>query len=216
MKLYYNPLSTYSQKVMIAFNEKDIAYDGEVVDLMTPEGRAAYEQIYPIGKLPFLKPSDDWQVPESTAIIEYLDDNFAQTPRLIPAGGGDAARQVRLMDRMADLYFNDPVTELLFQGFGFRAKDDERAARARKFIEVTYDHWNQRLASQPWLCGEALTIADCAAIPPLFYAQIAAPFERYANVAAYWQRAQKRPSYAKARAEFEPIWEEIAAGRHVA
>lgn len=41
MKLYYNPLSTYSQKVMIAFNEKAIAYEPALVDLLTPEGRAA-------------------------------------------------------------------------------------------------------------------------------------------------------------------------------
>jgi glutathione S-transferase len=36
MKLYYNPLSTYSQKVMIAFNEKGLAYEPEIVNLMSP------------------------------------------------------------------------------------------------------------------------------------------------------------------------------------
>src|SRR6478752_208925 len=103
MKLYYNPMSSYSQKAMIAFNEKGIEYEPELVDLMSPEAREAYEKIHPLGKVPLFKPSDDWSVPESTTIIEYLDDKFPDTPRMIPAGGGDAARQVRLMDRMADL-----------------------------------------------------------------------------------------------------------------
>lgn len=211
MKLYYNPLSTYSQKVLIAFKEKGIAYTPEVVDLMSPEARAAYEQVNPFGKVPFLKPSEDWSVPESTTIIEYLEDRFPDTPRLIPPGGGDAARQVRFMDRMADLYYNEPLVELLFQQLGFRKPDEERAARARRYITLTYSHWDRRVASQPWLCGDAFTMADCSVIPVMFYAQGVMPFTEYRNVVAYWKRAQERPSYMEVRAEFEPIWRAIGA-----
>jgi glutathione S-transferase len=155
-------------------------------------------------------------VPESTTIIEYLDDKFPKTPRLIPAAGGDAARQVRFVDRMADLYFNDPIVELLFQKFGFRPQDEERAARSRKVIGISYQHFDKRLGSQTWMCGDAFTMADCAAIPALFYAQVVSPFEGHANVVAYWRRAQQRPSYAKVRAEFEPIWDERMAQRKAA
>ena len=168
MKLYYNPLSTYCQKVMIAFNEKGITYEPIFVNLMTPEGRAAYEKTNPLGKLPFLKPSDDWQV---------------------------------------------PVTELLFQQAGFRGKDEDKAARSRKYIAMSYAHWDTRLASQQWMCGNDFSMADCAAIPSMFYAQMAAPFEAFANVTAYWRRAQERASYVKVRAEFEPIWNNLMAAR---
>jgi len=216
MKLYYNPLSTYSQKVMIAFNEKGLAYEPEIVNLMSPDSRAAYEKVNPICKVPFLKASGDWVVPESTTIIEYLEDKFPKTPRLIPAAGGDAARQVRFMDRMADLYLNDPIVELLFQKFGFRPQDEARAARSRKYIDISYEHFDNRLGARTWMCGDAFTMADCAAIPALFYAQVVAPFDRHANVAAYWRRAQQRPSYAKVKAEFEPIWDERMAQRKAA
>ena len=211
MKLYYNPLSTYCQKAMIAFNEKGLAYEPSIVNLMTAEGRAAYEQVNPLGKIPFLKPSEDWQVPESTSIVEYLEDKFPKTARLIPAAGGDAARQVRFMDRMSDFYYNEPVVELAFQQLGFRAKDDAKAARARKYVAMTYAHWDKRLASQAWMCGESFSLADCAAIPAMFYAQTAAPFDAFPNVVAYWRRAQLRPSYVKVRAEFEPIWNSMMA-----
>ena len=211
MKLYYFPLSTYSQKVMIAFNEKGIGYEPIVVQLLVPEERAAYEKIYPIGKVPFLQAADDHQVPESTSIIEYLEDKFPGTPRLIPEGNGDAPRQVRFMDRMTDLYFTEPVSELVSQQLGLRAKDDDKAARARKYIALTYAHWDQRLASRRWLCGEDFSMADCAAIPTLFYAQALMPFSGHPHIAAYWQRAQQRPSYAKVRAEFEPLWNEMIA-----
>lgn len=205
MKLYYSPLSTYSQKAMIAFNEKGIAYEPQLVDLFSPDGRAAYEEINPLGKVPYFKPSDDWDVPESTSIIEYLEDQFRDAPRLIPSDG-EAARQVRFVDRMADLYLNDPIVELLFQKIGFRAKDEAKAAKMHKYATLSYEHCDRRLANQPWMCGEAFSMADCATIPPLFYAQTALPFDAYPNLVAYWQRAQQRPSYAKVRAEFEPIW----------
>jgi|SRR5579863_5118346 len=207
MQLYYNPLSTYSQKVMIAFNEKGLGYTPELVDLGSPDARAAYERIYPLGKVPFLKATSDWHVPESTSIIEYLDDKFPDAPRLIPTGSGDAARQVRFMDRLTDLYFDEPIVDLLLQQIGIRPKESASEQRARKYIGVTYSHWEQRLASRSWLCGEHFTMADCAAIPPLFYAQFVAPFTEQPNIVRYWQRAQQRPSYQKVRAEFEPIWQ---------
>jgi len=204
MKLYYNPMSSYSQKAMIAFNEKGIEYEPELVDLMSPEAREAYEKIHPLGKVPLFKPSDDWSVPESTTIIEYLDDKFPDTPRMIPAGGGDAARQVRLMDRMADLYLNDPTRELMFQKHGF--KPENEAQRANRYIQGMYEHFDKRLANQEWVCG-TFSMADCATIPPLFYAQMIAPFNDRPNLQRYWERAQKRPSYAKVMKEFLPIWE---------
>jgi len=73
MKLYYHPLSTYSQKVLIACYEKNVTFEPIKVDLMSAEGREAYEAIYPIGKIPLLNPTDDHMVPESTIIIEYLE-----------------------------------------------------------------------------------------------------------------------------------------------
>jgi len=210
MKLYYFPLSTYSQKAMIAFNEKGISYEPIVVQLLEPAERAEFEKIYPIGKVPFLQ-ANDRPVPESTSIIEYLEDEFPGTPRMIPTGNGDAPRQVRFMDRMTDLYFTEPLSELVSQQLGLRPKDDDKAARARKYIALTYAHWDQRLATRKWLCGDDFSMADCAAIPGLFYAQSMLPFAAHPHIVAYWQRAQQRPSYAKVRAEFEPMWNAMIA-----
>ena len=55
MKLYYHPLSGYSQKVIVAFYEKGLSFDGEIVELMNPEAKAAYmKDVYPIGKVPLM------------------------------------------------------------------------------------------------------------------------------------------------------------------
>lgn len=209
MKLYYNPLSTYSQKAMIAFYEKEVAFEPELVNLMSPEGKAAYAQIYPIGKIPLLKPSDDYMIPESTIIIEYLEGHHATGTRLIP-DGVDAARQVRFMDRMADLYLNNPTITLLFERLGFRKHSEDEVAAASAHLRSTFAHFDKRLANQDWLCGE-FSMADCAAIPALFYCQLVAPIADYPNLVRYYERARQRPSYARVMAEFVPIWEGMMA-----
>jgi glutathione S-transferase len=216
MKLYYYPLSTYSQKAMIALNEKGLTYEKQVVNLMSPEERAAFEKISPIGKVPFLQATDDWQVPESTSIIEYIEDKFPDTPELISHSDRETARQTRFMDRMSDLYFSDPVVEVLFQQLGFLPKDDTKAAKMRKYIDMTYGYLDKRLAKQAWLCGNQFTMADCSFIPAMYYAQTVAPFSAYPNIVAYWKRAQQRPSYMKVLAEFEPVWKNMAAQQHAA
>jgi glutathione S-transferase len=207
MKLYYNPLSTYSQKVLIAFHEKQVAFEPVVVSLMSPEGRAAYEQVYPLGKIPLLKPTDDHMIPESTIIIEYLEGHHASGTRLIPEGV-DAARKVRFMDRMCDLYLTDPSRTLMFEKLGFRKHSETELSNATKYLHASYEGFNKQLAGKEWLCGE-FSMADCAAIPALFYNQSCAPFNDYPNLVAYYERAKQRPSYAKVMAEFLPIWQSM-------
>lgn len=209
MKLFYNPLSTYSQKVMMALFEKNVAFEPELVNLMSPEGQSAYQAIYPIGKIPLLKPSDDQMVPESTIIIEYLEDHFTTGTRLIP-DGAEPARQVRFMDRMSDRYLNDPTVTLLFEKFGFRKHGEAELENASRYLRITFEHFDQRLATQDWLCGE-FSMADCAAIPALYFCQLAAPFTDYPNLVRYYERAKLRPSYAKVMAEFVPVWEGMLA-----
>ena len=55
------------------------------------------------------------------------------------------------------------------------------------------------------MCGTHFSLADCAVIPAMCHAQVAAPFDTFPNVAAYWRRAQQQASDAKVTAEFEPV-----------
>jgi glutathione S-transferase len=211
MKFYYNTLSTYSQKVLMALYEKNVPFEPSVVNLASPEGRAGYEAIYPIGKIPLLKPTEDYSIPESTIIIEYLEGHFPQGTRLIPEGI-DAARQVRFCDRMCDLYLNDACVAILGQQRGFAPQTERQLASAAKHLKVSYGFLDKRLSNQEWLCG-SFSMADCAALPPLFYCQEVAPFKDYPNIVQYFERGKKRSSYAKVLAELLPTLEKLTAQR---
>ena len=122
MKLYYNPLSTYSQKVLIALYEKGIEFDAEIVNLMDPDERATYRAVYPLGKVPCLILDDGHMIPESTTIIEYLDS--LGEPSLIK-GDVNETRRIRFKDRMFDLYLIEPVATLFFQAMKPESEQDQ-------------------------------------------------------------------------------------------
>ncbi len=98
----------------------------------------------------------------------------------------------------------------MFQKLGFRQSSEDELARAAKYVRLSYENFDKRLANQEWLCGD-WSMADCAAIPSLFYCQRISPFSDYRNIVSYYERAKQRPSYAKVMAEFVPIWESMQA-----
>ena len=209
MKLYYFPLSTYSQKVLIALHEKEAEFESEQVRLFDEAVRERYREIYPLGRIPLLVLDDGHLIPESSIIIEYLDTKFAGGPRLIPSAPGEA-RQTRFHDRMLDLYLNDAIASLLFQSWKpEEGRDRELIDRSRFRAGVLYDFLEHRLDGRPWLMGEEFTMADCAAAPALLYAGDLFPFAGRPAIAAYWERLCARPSYARVLEEAEPHLREL-------
>ncbi len=205
MKLYYHPLSTYSQKVLIACYEKAITFSPNIINLDDPVMRKKYNKVYPIGKLPLLITDQDHMIPESSIIIEYFDNNYRKTPRLIPKDA-DKARQVRFRDRMHDLYLNDPTVTILFENL--KAENRRNPAlinKSRRTLDVIYEFLNHELKGHTWSNGEDFSMADCAAAPALFYAQRVHPFNKYPTIKAYFSRLMGRPSYQKVIREAEPL-----------
>jgi glutathione S-transferase len=196
MKLYYYPLSTYSQKVLLAFYEKQATFSPVVLYPGDPADRAALAKLTPIGKVPLLVLDNGWKVPESTTIIEYLDTH-ASGPRLIPADP-DLARQTRFHDRLADLYINEPYRVIV------RESDAaDRVAKARERLDAMFAGLDNHLANRTWVMGDTFTLADCALVPTLMQHGNAHPFTRFKHVNAYFDRAMERPSVVRVRREQE-------------
>ena len=200
-------MSPYSQKVLIAFYEKGIEFEPEIVQLMDPEKRAEYRDVYPMGKVPMLKDGDH-MVPESSIIIEYID-HLAE-PRLIK-GDADQTRRIRFKDRMFDLYLNEAVVTLLFQDMKpEEQRDAERIESAWHRINTMYMFMESEFGNQDYANGDEFLLADCAAAPALFYAQKLAPFNEHKNVVAYWERLKSRPSIKRCIEDAMPYVEAMA------
>src|SRR3954463_9835264 len=113
LRLYYHPLSSFCWKALIALYEKDVAFEGQIVNFMDPEQDAAFRKLWPVRRFPVLRDeAEDRLVPESSLIIEYIDQKFPGGTRLIPS---DPMRawQTRLRDRFLDLYVHVPMQKVM-------------------------------------------------------------------------------------------------------
>ncbi len=204
LKLYFHPLSSFCQKVLIALYENGTPFEPRIVDLFTEI--AEFKKIWPIGKIPVLRDeAKDRTIPETSIIIEYLAQYFPGKTQLVPADP-DLARQTRLRDRFYDLYVNVPMQKVVTDKLRPAGKNDSFGVEeAKALLQTSFGMIEQDLATKTWAMGDVFTMADCAAAPALFYANMVAPFRRtHRHVAAYLDRLMERPSYARALKEAQP------------
>ena len=206
LTLYYHPLSSFCWKVLIALYENDTPFSPLVVDLGNAESRAAFLKVWPIGKFPVVRDAArDHVVPETSIIIEYLAQHFPGKTQLIPADAG-LARQMRMRDRILDLYLHVPMQKVV--GDKIRpagSKDPFGVTQAQETIHISLGMLEQDIGLKTWMMGEAFTMADCAALPALFYVNKLMPFgETHPKTAAYLERLKTRPSVARVLKEAEP------------
>ena len=208
LTLHYHPLSSFCWKVLIALYENDTPFTPQIVDLTNETERAALLKIWPIGKFPVLRDSaKDRIVPESSIIIEYLDTHYPGATRFLPADA-NAARQVRLRDRFYDLYVHLPMQKIMGDRLRPAAsRDPYGVEEAKARLRSCYDMIDKELAAHTWAMGKAFGLADCAAAPALFYANMAVPFgDGHNNLAAWFERVKQRPSFARVLKEAGPYF----------
>ena len=209
LKLYYHPLSSFCHKVLIALYENDIPFEPVLVDLGNEESRTAFKKIWPIGKFPVLRDdARDRTVPESTTIIEYLGQHYPGKTRFIPEDP-ELARQVRFRDRFYDLHVHMHMQKVIGDRLRPADKKDPYGVEdAQRRMRIAYDMIEQDMATKTWAMGDAFTMADCAAGPPLFYGNMQIPFEKtHPKAHAYLERLKARPSYARALKEAQPYFD---------
>ena len=206
LTLHFHPLSSFCQKVLIALYELELPFDARLLDLGDAAARAAFLALWPTGKMPLLV-DDGRVVPETTVIIEYLDRRHPGPRPLLPADA-DACLEVRLWDRLFDLYVMLPMQAVVGDRLRPEAQRDALAvSAARATLARSYDMIEQHMAERPWVAGEDFSMADCAAAPALFYAATVAPFPPgHARLAGYFERLVARPSVARTLAEARPYF----------
>jgi glutathione S-transferase len=200
LRLYYHPFSSFCQKVLVALYEREVPFEGVVLDFSDPEQKAEFERVWPMGKFPVLR--DDARgetVPESSVIIEYLDQVHPGPPPLVPADP-ESALKARQWDRFFDHYVEVPLQKVV--GDTFRpegGRDPHGVGEARIVLGRAYDLLEERLEeAEAWVAGDAFTLADCGAAPALFYANMVEPFAGRPRLEAYYSRLRTRPSFVRA------------------
>ena len=206
--LHGHPLSSFHQKVAIAFYETEVPFEFAELNLGDEAERARFTALSPFGKMPALEDRGRGQVVfESSVIIEHLAAVEPKAARLIPADP-ETARRARLMDRVFDLY-----VQASFQHYGDHRREVPGARDAaipdlmKAQLTTAYGFIEGQLAGGAWAAGEDFTLADCGAAPALFYANRIVPLADWPATAAYFARLQARPAYARTFEESKPYLE---------
>lgn len=208
LELYFHPLSSFCQKALVALYENDVPFERHIVDLADETSRAEFKQVWPIGRFPVLRDhAQDRTIPESSIIIEYLAQHYPGPTPLVPADE-DLARQTRMRDRFYDLYVNVPMQKIVTDKLRPAGKHDPRGVEdAKALLRTALGMVEQEMGIKTWAIGDAFSMADCAAAPAMFYANMVMPFgDTHLNAAAYLDRLLRRPSFARAIEEAEPYF----------
>jgi glutathione S-transferase len=208
LTLYFHPLSSFCHKALIALYENETPFERSIVDLADANSSAQFKKVWPIGKFPVLRDdARDRTVPESSIIIEYLAQHYPGRTQLVPADP-ELASQTRMRDRFYDLYVNVPMQKVVTDRLRPSGRNDLHGVEeAKALLQTACGLVDQEMATKTWAMGEAFSMADCAAAPSLFYANMVMPFgDTYKNAAAYLGRLMKRPSFARALEEARPYF----------
>jgi glutathione S-transferase len=197
MRLYSENYSPFSAPVRIAIYAK--ALDIEIV---APPGglrSAQYHVINPLGTIPCLMLDDGTRLPESSAIMEYLEEKFPEPP-LLPASP-EARAQVRLLQRIGELHITTQTVELAQRPDA--AQDETAGNRLTKIVRGLAALQNI-LMGDDFAAGPNLTLADCQLAPALFRVPrvVGAFMDRdligaYPKVARYIETSRRHKAVAR-------------------
>ncbi len=151
--------SNYHNKVKFALLEKGVPFEEELAWVGATDMAAS-----PLGKVPYLK-THQGVMCESAVMLEYIEQQYPQSP-LLPADPF-AASKVRELALFLDLHLELVARNLYAEAFfGGKVSDSVKEKTAAQ-LEKNIAAFAQLAQFSPFVAGETMTLADCAAVAHL-------------------------------------------------
>ncbi|WP_108958160.1 glutathione S-transferase family protein [Leptospira ellinghausenii] len=206
--LYFHPLASFCHKVLIALYENGTEFEPRFVDLLEEESRSELFAYWPVGKIPLLRDRLRNQIiPETSVIIEYISEFYPGTANLLPSLPQESI-EVRLWDRFFDLYISDSVQKIVLDRIRTEGqKDPFGVERAYERLPVAYGMLEKQLDTKNYIVSDHFTMADCSAVPALFYSDTLLSFRNgYPKLTNYFERLLEKSSVKRTLDEAEPYF----------
>ena len=207
MKLYTFPASPGCRPIAMFIADQGLKVEEQIVDLMNGEQYGpAFTAINPNNQVPVLE-DGDFRLTECSAILKYLADvaNSPAYPKDLKA----RARVNATMDWintslypafghnlcypqvLAHVKWEDPAAQSLVLSKG--------QTRSRKLLDVM--NTSMLGETNPYLCGDKLSIADYMAAGILSLGELTAcDFSPWPNVQRWYRRMEAMPNWQSANA----------------
>lgn len=202
--------SSCSWRVRIGLNWKGIRYAQKFVHLAQGEQNAsAWQQVSPLRTVPMLEwesPSGTQRLTQSLAILEYVEEAFPGTPRLLPEDPV-ARATVRQLAEMLNSGIQ-PLHNLQINNYVRDVLKGDVKAWCEKWIGQGLDALEAmaKASSGQFMVGDQFTFADACLLPQLFGARRFATVEpsRYPTLTSIETRCLTLDFVQKARPENQP------------
>lgn len=197
--VYGAAMSPYVWSARLALAEKGVAH--ELVPVGISEFRSeAHLARHPFGRIPAFE-HDGFMLYETQAIMRYVDEAFPSAP-LQPIEVHPFARMNQIMGivdnyltpcLLADVIFQRMVTPMIG-----RTCDEAVVGAALPKVRHCLGEIARLAADQPFLAGDAVSLADLMAIPQIYYfskfPEGAAQLGELPALAAWVRRMEERQS----------------------
>ncbi len=202
IKLFGNPLSTCTRKVLCTLHETNTPFEFNVIDFTKGEHKQpAHLARQPFGQVPAID-DDGFGLYESRAICRYLNQKAGGS--LVPTTLQGCATMEQWIS-VETSNFTPSAMKLIYNSVFFpmqgKAEDPSMIADGNAGVERALKVLEPRLAASTYLAGETFTIADIGFLPyieDLMATPAKALFAGYPAVQAWWTRCSERPSWRKA------------------
>ena len=211
MKLYTYFRSSAAYRVRIALNLKGIEAELVPVHLLKDGGEqfsAAYSDKNPQNLVPLLE-DGELRLPQSLAIIEYLDEIHPQAP-LLPADARGRAR-VRALSQLiaSDIHPIDNLRVLKYLSDRLGVTPEQKTEWYRHWVTLGLEALERQLAGSAatgrFCHCDTPTIADCCLVPQLYNARrFDCDLAPYPTLTAIADRCEALPAFEAARPENQP------------
>jgi glutathione S-transferase len=182
LTLYDAARCPYCARARIALAEKGLEYEAMEVDL-SDRPQWIYEK-NPTGRVPVIE-EDAWILPESSVILEYLEERYPEPPLLPPDPADRALARVWIF-RHDD--FTKPYYALRREEEGAAERFDEQLAKLE-----------DALSRQTWLTGAEYGLVDIAYVPWVLRARdmLGVSLDGFPAVREWLARLEERPAVAR-------------------
>ncbi|MHA7772744.1 glutathione S-transferase family protein [Roseibium sp. M-1] len=202
MKLYGVPLSVHTRKVQLVLRAKEIDHDLQVVIPIVPDTLPEnWGQLSPSGLIPVLE-GGDFTLPDSGAIIQYLDSKHPDTP-VIPADSQMRGRTLWL-EAYLGAFFRDVMHPLFHQRVVAQMRgatpDNGIIDHVLSSVAPRFFDYLEGEASGEYLVGDTMTVADISVGSNLVlfhYLGETLSAERYPALSIYFGRLLKTRAFVE-------------------
>lgn len=199
IKLYGNPMSTCTRKVITTLHETNTPFEMNALDFMKGEHKQpAHMARQPFGQVPAID-DDGFAMYESRAIARYIDNKTGN--KLTPTDLKHRAKMDQWMSVEVE-DFTPNAMKFVYEHVFKRPQGADVIATATQKLETATAILDKNLAGKTFMVGDQFTLADVMFMPYIEYAMNTPAkdevFAKHANFMSWWGRVSERPSWMKA------------------